>query len=229
MQINSFFYKFLLTSFITLITPLLVTMQNSSNNYEEASVLLITSWPSNPNTKYALLGRENYGSSKGHWDNFGGDKELIDNNKPLNTATRELQEETIDLLGHDSKVRNRLKNKSRKFVNNRKASITYITYFDHKDLENITQNFYSTRNSSRNPKNREKNALAWVNYESLKTVIRNAGRDATGKLITPIIMDANIIDSNNPSFKHRKKISITLRPFFVSKLQQAIDSQGKSI
>lgn len=221
MKINNFFYKLLLTSFITLITPILITMQSSNNHYEEASVLLITSWPSKPNTKYALLGRENYGSSKGQWDNFGGGKELIDNNRPLNTATRELQEETIYLLGNDSKIESKLK-KSKKLVNNNKKSVTYITYFDHKDLENLTNNFYTARNSTQKSKNKEKNALAWVKYKDLKNVINNAKRDATGKLITPITIPAKLVDSNNPSFKNQKNTVLVLRPFFVSKLQGLI-------
>lgn len=189
-------------------------------NYGEASVLLVTSWPAKPGIKYVLLGREAFGADKGKWDNFGGDKDPEDNNNPLLTALRELQEESINLIDSDNYVRGILE-KSEPLNNKYKSdSVSYVAEFPHDKLENLTRNFYKARKAATAHKYKEKDLLAWVKYDKLKDIINNAKRDHNGRLITPIKIKGNIVNPQNPTLTGQiNEQTIKLRPFFVSKLQ----------
>lgn len=223
MKINNILNKCLLMTTFVLSSTFLVSMQgprpNRSVDYKEASVLLITSWNNGP--KYALLGRESCGKSRGQWDNFGGGKDHADNNNFLTTAVRELQEESVYTLGSTSMVRAKVK-KSRVIINKKLKTVTYVTYFNHNILENVSHNFYKALAKTNKRSCKEKNALAWVKYKDLKKAINNAPKDRHGKLITPITINGKMVNPNNTSFRAQQPITLELRPFFVNKLQGLI-------
>lgn len=194
-------------------------------NYTGASVLPMTSWAGKPGVKYVLLSEEAHGRDKGTWDDFGGAKDPYEID-PLQTAAREAWEESVNLL---TKNQNFLTNYISLSANNTqdviasidKQMVTYITNFESTYLEHLTKNFHSKLRRTTDPHQTEKSRLAWVKYDDLKNVIANAPRNATGQLIAPIRVTANIINPADPSVKGQiRGQQIPLRLVFVSKLQE---------
>lgn len=69
----------------------------SEYSYSGASLLPITSWPEKPEVKYVLLSEEANEPDKDTFDDFGGGKDRKEIH-PLQTASREAWEESIELL-----------------------------------------------------------------------------------------------------------------------------------
>lgn len=203
----------------------LSSMRNGQKNvdYREASTIIVTKRNPKTNKRYAILGREAFGSSKGLWDNFGGGKDNSDNNNYLSTALRELQEESIYCLGKDVDVRAKLK-KNRVIINPnpRIRSVTYIATFGKESIDNMKNRFYEKRSRTKKFCCREKDRIAFVNYDNLKDVINNAPRDVKGNLKTPIYIKGSIINPKDTSKKGAIRADLELRPFFVDKLQGLI-------
>lgn len=198
----------------------------SSFPYKAASVLPITTWDTK--TYWALLGQEanqRRQEEKDTYDDFGGRRDLSEKH-PLQTASREAWEESVALLkGSIDNLEKYIDldkgNTQDIVVSVDKKMVTYITNFNHNDLEYVTQNFYQKLKKPIDPKFKEKKALAWVEYNKLKDVIANAPRKPDGSLKLPITITANIVNPQDPSLKGQlKNRQITLRPVFVSKLQE---------
>lgn len=197
------------------------TQQLSKMNFMGASVLPYTRWkPKGQGKAYFLLSREADGKDKGTYDAFGGSKDPGENH-PVVTAAREFSEETIGLLYNPKQALDfidvKTGNTHAVIAHEQKKFAVYITKFAPKDLEHIVNNFYAKRATPGLAHHyKEKDKLAWVSWENLENAIKNAKRDPiTHKLITPIKVWANVVDSNGK--KHAEEIS--LRPVFVSSLQ----------
>lgn len=197
--------------------------QLSQFNYNGASLLPVTSWPNKP-TNYVLLSEEAHGTDKGTFDDFGGDREAGETH-PLITASREAWEESVNLLLDSQKnlrdyIDLKTGNTDHIVVSIDKSLVTYVTNFNHMDMEKLTRNFYTKLAQTTDRKLKEKSRLAWVKYDDLKNIVANAKRDNQGRLITPITVNADIVNPKDPSLKAQIKSQITLRPVFVSKLQE---------
>jgi len=199
-----------------------------SYSYSGASVLPITTWDGK--TDWALLSQEADGRDKDSWDDFGGSRDQGEKH-PLVTAAREAWEESVNLLTDPLKkftekslrdyIDLKAGNTKDIVISVDKAMVTYITNFGPDALEQVTKNFYQSLAKATSRHLKEKKALAWVKYDDLKNVIANAPRNQQGALITPIKITANIVNPSNPSRGGQiKNQSISLRPVFVSKLQE---------
>src|SRR5690606_7214510 len=118
-------------------------------------------------------------------------------------SSREAWEESANLfMTSEKEIRDYIdvKNKNTKniVVSIDKQMVTYITEFNHNELENITKRFYFVLPQINDRKLKEKDRLSWVNYEDLKNVIKNASQYNFGRLILPIQMAANVVDPQDP-------------------------------
>jgi hypothetical protein len=187
-----------------------------------ASVMPLTkiqgkSYASN-GTEYFLLSREAGGDDKGTFDAWGGAKDPGENH-PNITASRELAEETIYLLGSPKYLMDYLdinNGHTRAIIANRSGRfVVYITEFPYAAIENLINQFHTSRAQASNWKYKEKDLLALISYNTLQQAIANAPRDAiTGKLKTPIIAMAHVFDKDGEHYKE-----IYLRPVFVKSMQ----------
>lgn len=172
---------------------------------------------------YVLLAREAAGNDKGTYDAFGGSKDPGETH-PNDTASRELAEETVYLLGNEQHLRNYIDidngHTKNIIANYNKRFVVYITEFHHDKLDKLIQEFHARRNSATSFKFKEKDKLAWIKYDDLKDTIANAPRDNTGRLITPIMVKAYVHEKSGQVCK-----TIPLRPVFASSLQRFF--QGK--
>lgn len=233
--------KFLTLTFITTCLTLSVAAKKpaqllrlTTSGYKSASVLPVYT---DHGSKYAILGREVYGTKdKYTYDDFGGSRDRGEKH-PLITAAREFNEEgllatTINLTLKNTenfidinknnhtehiiafKERSALKNNSTRTADN----VTYITNFnDYKD--EFFKNFYpalvrAQKSSKTNKKLRvytEKDRIAIVNWGALKDSIMKQAQ--TGKRA---IVRARVI---NPITRRQERQLITLRPYLVRKLR----------
>lgn len=181
--------------------------------FQGASVLIFTQWPGKT-TNYFVLTREMFGPDKGTYDAFGGSRDQGETH-PVATASRELWEETMGLLGNKQSLLDHIDVKGKNphtlhlIANDNKKVAIYITHFDHKDIERLTNDFYKPS------KCREKDMIAHVREDNLRNAIANAPRNAQGQLIQPIRVEAQVIYPNG----QRKTEQIPLRPVLVSALQ----------
>lgn len=212
--------------FVKLFTPLFllgtqlwsmqpVTRTLSNFPFNGASVLVYTSWPSKPGINYFVLTREMAPSpDAGTYDAFGGKRDQGEKH-PVETASRELWEETMGLLGNKQSLLDHINVKDTNphtrniIANDNKKVAIYITHFDHKTVEQLTHDFYKPA------KHREKDMIAHVREDNLRNAIANAPRNAQGQLIQPIMVEAQVIYPNGS----RKNEQIKLRPVLVSALQ----------
>jgi 8-oxo-dGTP pyrophosphatase MutT (NUDIX family) len=191
-----------------------------------ASALPYTRWkPKNQGGKaYFLLSREVAGPDKGTYDAFGGKKDP--NETVEKTASRELSEEAMGLLGNPQALASHIsshgQNTHAVVCNDKKRFAVYITKFAPKTLEHLTHNFYSTRQKLLHTPGikhclLEKDAIAWVSWQNLEQAIANAPRthNGQGPLITPIKVWANVVDAQG----NKSAQQINLRPVFVSTMQ----------
>ncbi|MBA3953755.1 NUDIX hydrolase [Candidatus Dependentiae bacterium] len=196
----------------------------SKVQYGGASVLPYTRWkPKNQGGKaYLLLLREASGTDKGTYDALGGRRDPKE--EPKDTASRELSEEAMGLLGNPGTLLTYIdslgKNTRNVVVNDNKHTVIYITKFSPQSLGNLVSNFYSKRqqlltNPQANRKFLEKDSIAWVSWQNLEQAIGQAPRNANGQLITPIKVWANVVDAAGK----KNAAQIDLRPVFVSSLQ----------
>lgn len=187
----------------------------SDFKFNGASVLVYTNWPSKPGVNYFILTREMPPSpDAGTYDAFGGRRDQNETH-PVATASRELWEESMGLLGSKQNLLNHIDVKGQNphtrniIANDGKQVAIYITHFDHTNVENLTKNFYKPA------QHREKDMIAHVAEDKLRSAIANAPRNAQGQLIQPIMVEAQVIYPNGT----RQNEQIKLRPVFVSALQ----------
>lgn len=186
--------------------------------FQGASVLIFTQWPGKT-TNYFVLTREMFGPDKGTYDAFGGSRDQGETH-PVATASRELWEETMGLLGNKQSLLDHMDVKGKNphtlhlIANDNKKVAIYITHFDHKDIERLTNDFYKPS------KGREKDMIAHVTEDKLRSAIANAerypkGHPQQGQLKQPIEVDAQVIYPGGT----RQNEKIKLRPVLVSALQ----------
>lgn len=185
-----------------------------------ASVLVYTDWPSKPGINYFVLTREMAPSpDAGTYDAFGGRRDPNEKH-PVETASRELWEESMGLLGTQQNLLNHINVKDTNphtrniIANDNKQVAIYFTHFDHKAVEHLTKNFYKPA------KGREKDMIAHVTEDKLRSAIANAerypkGHPQQGQLKQPIEVDAQVIYPGGT----RQNEKIKLRPVLVSALQ----------
>ncbi len=192
-----------------------VPIENPKKSLKEFSFNaagVLPMWVSN-NNKYVLVSRELYGWDRGTWDSFSGSRDPGEKH-PVVTASREFAEETayalmfekqalkyIDVDGGNTEVVIALKPK--KYV-------LYITKFSEKDITRLQKEFYSNIKIVKDPKLKEKDALALVSWNELARTIGNLG--ASQKKVT---IEADIINDQG----NRKKEKIILRPILVDMLK----------
>lgn len=168
-------------------------------------------------TEYFVLSQEAGGADAGTFDAWGGTKDPGEDH-PNITAGRELAEETVYLLGDTGYLINYLdinNGNTRAIIANRKGRfVVYITEFPYSAIDNLINQFHASRNKASNWKFQEKDKLALISYTTLKNSIANAPRDSSGKLITPIKVNAHVFDKTGEVYKE-----IYLRPVFVNSLQ----------
>ncbi|MCK9543291.1 MAG: NUDIX domain-containing protein [Novosphingobium sp.] len=228
MKINRLLSRVLVSGLMIFNSLNLLTMHNPHNNhhnnhyrYDEASVVIWTSWDNNY-TKWVLLARESYGNNdvRGTWDCFGGGRNKGENH-PAITAGRELHEETAGALLTKDFLINKLKPESfiRDTIGKRQTkTATYIVKFHNHALTNLTKNFYDAlQNPNLTREYKEKDCLAWVRYDVLKNAIDNAINNNS------VFVKGNIVNwrdtSRNAQIKNQ---SLKLRPFFVRKLKNRL-------
>lgn len=186
----------------------------SQINYKAATVIPLFKIE---NEEYAILAREKFGTDKGTFDGFGGARDYRETH-PVVTAARELYEEAIG-LGTEKYLRDHIdidKGYTDFIIAHlRKESVVYLTHFDEKLIKEFYSNFYDKLKSSRDPKNLEKDQLAIVKWTELRYTIAKAARDISGRLLTPIKINAEVVLLNGKI----SKSEIVLRPYLVSTLQ----------
>lgn len=188
-------------------------------NFMGASVLPYTRWNAKPKGQaYFLLAREAGGRDKGTYDAFGGGRDRGEFH-PVQTASRELAEESVFLLGSQKQLQKHIDvnsgNTRTVVASVSKRFAVYVTKFHPRSLETLTKRFYSARNKARKWSSKEKDKLAWVRWSDLEKSIANAPRTNTGQLITPVRVVAHVVQPNGR--KHKE--SIVLRPVFASSMQ----------
>jgi hypothetical protein len=198
------------------ITP---SLSEFYKNATGAFVLPYTTWKKPEGmVDYVILGQEAFGTDKGTYDAFGGSKEKNEVH-PLQTAAREMSEESIGLLGSPSALEKHLDidkgNTKNIIANKNKKVVVYISHFDHKDIEDFKKKFENARQKTTKKSSQEKTSLAIVRWKNFENTVANAKRDAQGKLITPITMQANVVKKDGTE----EKKTIILRPVMVSALQ----------
>ncbi len=171
--------------------------------------------------KYLILSREAGGTDIGTYDDFGGKRDLIgpkNNQKkeahPVITAAREFFEEAILMLSINFSLQNtkdfiEVNNPQTEFVIAYGHNVTYITDFT-AYADTFFANFYNAFNTTISRHSKEKDRIAIVGWDELKTVIHNA------RFNSGIIMDAQVL---NPADQKWYTEKITLRGFFAKKLR----------
>lgn len=174
--------------------------------------------------KHVILAREAEGRDKGTYDAFGGKKDRNEFH-PVITASRELSEETVRLLGTPTQLKRHLGvtvgNTLTIIANIQKKFVVYITCFNFNTLRSFTNRFYKARALASYPKFKEKDKLAWVKLKDLKKSIASAKHDQFGRIL-PVKVRAVVIDS--PGKQHTERI--TLRPIFAKSLQSYFQNKS---
>lgn len=187
----------------------------SSFPFNGASVLPYTIDQSG--TTQALLAREAGGGDEGTYDAFGGRKDPNETH-PVETAAREYAEETIGLVGSPGAIRRHIDVAGQDtlaiIANYNKSFVIYVTYFDLGTFKYLSRNFAGARTRATG-KYKEKDRLAWVEWNRLSDAISNAQRDSQDHLL-PVRVKANVVNKNGIGYKEK---FITLRPVFVSSMQ----------
>lgn len=217
------FNKISLLSLIFMAAPLFGMQQPPSLSgfgYNGASVMPFTAKPGS-NNRFVLLAREALGSPDGGtYDAFGGRKDAFETH-PVVTAAREFAEETVYILGGEHRIRNLIDVDGTHTLdvvaNYNKSFAVYVTYFSETTLKQLTTNFYEARKAAKNPKNREKDELAWVSWKELASAIANAPRGSHGQLLGDTYVMGYIVDSNGQRVGQGQPIK--LRRVFVSTMQ----------
>lgn len=168
--------------------------------------------------KYLILSREAGGNDKGTYDDFGGKRDFIGNNKketpPMITAAREFFEEAILKLSVGMSLQETQNfinedNRYTEFVIANGHNVTYITDFT-TYADKFFANFYRAYKTTTDRHSREKNSIAIVGWDELKKVVSNTSFNEG------VIIDAEVL---NPTDLKWYKEKITLRPFFVKKFR----------
>lgn len=170
--------------------------------------------------KYLILSREAHGNDRGTYDDFGGKRDYDfgpnqNNPEPYYfTPAREFFEEAILKLSIGLSLPDTLnfiniKSNNTQYVIAFSSNIAYIVDFSiYKDT--FFQNFYSAFNTTKNRHSKEKDRLALVEWDFLKTTIKN-NKFNIGVTIPALVLDPQSLKWNNEQ--------ITLRGFFVKKFR----------
>jgi len=175
-------------------------------------------------TRYLILSREaNNGADTGTYDDFGGKRDKIgpkNNQKkeahPVITASREFFEEAILSLSIGMSLPD-----TKKFIDVDNiyteyviacANVKYVIYITDftKYADTFFANFYDAFNTTTSHHSKEKDRIAIVEWDALKTVVNNAPFN------TGVVMDALVLNPLDQKWYTEK---ITLRPIFVKKLR----------
>lgn len=171
--------------------------------------------------KYLILSREAGGKDKGTYDDFGGARDFIgpkQNNikeaHPVITAAREFFEEAILELTLNFSLQNAqdlidVKNMYTEYVIASGRNVIYITDFTQYTNQFLSE-FYKAFRKTTSRHSKEKNRIAIIEWNELKTIINN------NPFNTGIIVDAEVLNPLDLQWYVEK---ITLRPFFAKKLR----------
>lgn len=200
------------TSISTPKQQITITQQTrlSDSNFGAASVLPFIK---QNNKFFFILSREAYGKAKGTYDDFGGSRDPGEDH-PVITAAREFFEEAI-LPGIGFSLENTLalidiaQSNKTQYVVVLSRNVTYITDFT-AHAQALFNNFYSTRSKMKDFHFTEKDRLALVDWDLLKTTINNT------MFNSGVQIDALVLDPQDLLWKPE---TIILRDFFVKKLR----------
>lgn len=168
--------------------------------------------------KYLILSREAGGNDKGTYDDFGGKRDFIGQNKketpPMITAAREFFEEAILNLSIGMSLQETQNfinenNRYTEFVIANGHNVTYITDFT-AYADKFFANFYRAYKTTTNRHSKEKNSIAIVGWDELKTVVNNT------PVNEGVTIDAQVLNPTDLKWYTEK---ITLRTFFVKKFR----------
>ena len=197
------------------------TTQMSLSNFDFGAGSVLPTFITQNGTKYLIVSREAHGNDKGTYDDFGGKRDYIgpkQNQKkeahPVITASREFFEEAILMLSigislPDTKKFIDVDNVYTEYVIAYGHNVTYITDFT-TYADTFFANFYTAFNTTTNRHSKEKDRIAIIEWNALKTVVNNT------RFNTGIVMDALVLNPLDQKWYTEK---ITLRPFFVKKLR----------
>jgi hypothetical protein len=140
--------------------------------------------------RYYLIGRESKKikfKESGLYSDFGGNIEK--NESRLNAAIREGFEETIGILGNQTKIRNLIKNRLYKKINLKKNVLYVVNIKFDKDLPKKFDNKYKT----------------------LYKFLKDSPKDIQRKFKPFLEKDTIVWMTKEDMIKHKKK----MRPFFI--------------
>jgi hypothetical protein len=192
--------------------------QLSKFDFNAASVL--PTFINQNGKKYLIISRERGGSDKGTYDDFGGKRDYIGPQTkeahPVITAAREYFEEAILSLSigmslPDTKKFIDVDNAYTEYViaNGQVKYAIYITDFT-QYANTFFANYYHAFNTTKSRHSREKDRIAIIEWDTLKTIVNNAPFN------TGIMVDAQVLNPLDNKWYTEK---VTLRPIFVKKLR----------
>ena len=198
-----------------------ISTQSRLSDFDFNSASVIPLFINKNGIKYLILGREAHGNSKGTYDDFGGARDLVgpQNNQrrephPVITAAREFFEEAILMLSINFSVEKiqdfiDLKNTHTECVIACERNVTYITDFT-SYAGTFFANFYTALATTTSHHSQEKDRIAIVEWDVLKTAVNNNISN------TGLVVDALVLNPLDQNWSGEK---ITLRGFFVKKLR----------
>lgn len=163
---------------------------------------------------FFILSREAYGKAKGTYDDFGGSRDPGENH-PFVTAAREFFEEAIlqASIGLSLENTQRLidiaQSDNTQYIVVFSRNVAYITDFT-LYAKALFNNFYTVRSKMKDFHFTEKDRLALVDCDLLKTTINNT------MFNSGVQIDALVLDPQDLLWKPE---TIILRDFFVKKLR----------
>jgi len=191
--------------------PTTQQLPRPDSNFGSASVLPFIQ----KNKKYFfILSREAFGKAKDTYDDFGGSRDPGENH-PFITAAREFFEEAILQPSTGLSLENTgtlidiAQSNNTQYIVVYSRNVTYITDFT-KYADKLFNNFYTARSKMKNFHFIEKDRLALVDWDLLKTTINNT------MFNSGVAIDAQVLD---PQTLQWKPETIILRDFFVKKLR----------
>lgn len=212
---------------LTLLLPFSIyAMRLSEIPCSSAGVL--TTFIDENGIKQIILTREKGGRDKGRYDDFGGKAENYDTH-PVCSATREFWEEAMlqKTVGLSLKrTRAYIDSSHTEYIiallkKDGTYNVTYsVDFTEYADqlLNNFydSVNYYQAKKSAKFRKFREKDRIAIVPWDTLMNSIAQA------EDITFVTVDAHVVD---PETGEQLLKTITLRPWFVKKLQLFAQNQ----
>ena len=189
---------------VNAVVPSLSSVFQTTGN--GAGVLAYTYWPEKK-ADFFVLSKEAHGKDKGTYDAFGGGKDPNELH-PIHTASRELFEESIKLLGDIQYLKKYIdidsSNTKNILVNKMKNSFLYITKFDFKPIEKLIKEFPIALKKATQAKFKEKEEVVLVDAKDLeKSIVAAKGS---------INVHVNALKYNNKT-KHYDNCSVKIRPY----------------